>query len=108
MNKGSTSLNQSPHHIFCDSKIFFIDFSTLHYFNMDRLSSSGYGIIVSAVTMAVVASFAVVLRLSAKRLTKVGLSMDDYWIIFALVSFLVYVGVMLWGRCFYMTDRSQN
>ncbi|MCJ1468850.1 hypothetical protein MMC07_007480 [Pseudocyphellaria aurata] len=64
---------------------------------MTRLPHTGYGIIVSAVTMAVVASFAVGLRLGAKRLTRVGFTMDDYWIIFALVSFWVYVGAMLWG-----------
>lgn len=64
---------------------------------MDRLSSTGHDIIVSVVAMAIVASIAVFLRLGAKRLTKAGLTVDDYWIMFALVSFWVYVGVMLWG-----------
>ena len=67
---------------------------------MNRLSSTGHEIIASAVTMVIVASIAVLLRLSAKRLTKVGLTVDDYWIIFAVISFWVYVGVMLWGKFF--------
>lgn len=74
---------------------------------MDRLSSTGHDIIVSVVAMAIVASIAVFLRLGAKRLTKAGLTVDDYWIMFALVSFWVYVGVMLWGTCFHIIGRKK-
>lgn len=65
---------------------------------MDRLSSSGHDIIVSVIIMVIVASVAVFLRVGAKRLTMAGLTVDDYWIFFALASFWVYAGVMLWGR----------
>lgn len=71
---------------------------------MDHVSSTVYNIIVSAVTMGIIATIAVFLRLSAKRLTKAGFTIDDYWITFALVSFWVYIGVMLWGMCFHKTD----
>lgn len=64
---------------------------------MDQLSSVNYDISVSAVVMIIVASIAVLLRLGAKRLTKVGFTVDDYWIMFALLAFWVYIGVMLWG-----------
>ena len=64
---------------------------------MDRLSSTGHDITVSVIAMAFVATIAVFLRLVAKRMTKAGFTVDDYWIVFALLSFWVYAGVMLWG-----------
>lgn len=64
---------------------------------MTSLSSTGHGIIGSGISLAIVSSIAVVLRLSAKRATKAGFAADDYWIIFALVTFWVYLGVELWG-----------
>lgn len=65
---------------------------------MTSLSSTGHGIIGSGISLAIVSSIAVVLRLSAKRATKAGFAADDYWIIFALVTFWVYLGVELWGN----------
>lgn len=65
---------------------------------MDSLSSTGHGIIGSGISLAIVSSIAVFLRLSAKRATKAGFAADDYWIIFALITFWAYLGVELWGN----------
>lgn len=74
---------------------------------MGPVSSTGYNIIVSAVTMGILATMAVFLRIIAKRLTKAGFTIDDYWIMFALVCFWVYIGVMLWGMCFHKSGRNK-
>ncbi|MCJ1266221.1 hypothetical protein MMC22_006104 [Lobaria immixta] len=65
---------------------------------MNSLSSTGHGIVGSGIPLAIVSSIAVVLRLSAKRATKARFAADDRWIIFALVTFWVYLGVELGGN----------
>ena len=65
---------------------------------MNSLSSTGHGIVRCGISLAIVSSIAVVLRLSAKRATKAGLALDDCWTIFALVTFWVYLGVEIWGN----------
>lgn len=64
---------------------------------MSILSSVGHDVIVSGLTMAVLASFAVGFRFIAKNMTKSGVRADDYWSLVGLVIFWAYVGVLLWG-----------
>lgn len=69
-------------------------------FIMSRSSPNARAIMVSALTAAIISTTAVFLRLLSKYWTKKpGAKADDYWIVFATLSFWAYVSVTLWGRC---------
>ncbi|PVI06791.1 hypothetical protein DM02DRAFT_649519 [Periconia macrospinosa] len=49
------------------------------------------------VTGAILTTTAVALRIFCKSRSKNGIRYDDYWIIAALLSYLIVCGVMIWG-----------
>lgn len=69
-------------------------------FIMSHSSSNARAIIVSALTAAIISTTAVFLRLLSKYWTKKpGVKADDYWIMFATLSFWAYVSLTFWCRC---------
>lgn len=74
---------------------------------MGILSSAGHDVIVSGLTMVVLASIAVCFRFVAKNMTKSGVRADDYWTLVGLIVFWTYVGVMLWGMYARLLKKTQ-
>lgn len=63
-----------------------------------NISSSGHTIINLCISFAVIDSVAVILRLLAKRSTKVGFAADDAWVVASVSCFYVFVGTIIWGK----------
>ena len=63
-----------------------------------NISAGGQVIIRLCIAFAVLDSIAVLLRLLAKRFTKVKFAADDAWIISAICCFYVFVGTIIWGQ----------
>lgn len=53
----------------------------------------------SLLILGVAATIAVILRFIARARSKASFGLDDYFSLSALLFYLVYVGVSLWGRC---------
>lgn len=65
---------------------------------MESINSNGKAAFATAVVFAVLASAAVGLRLLTRNYRKVKYGADDWWIVSALISFYIFIAVMLWGE----------
>ncbi|KAI9782522.1 MAG: hypothetical protein M1816_001860 [Peltula sp. TS41687] len=61
------------------------------------LSAESEASFIVAVTMAVLAGLAVALRLLTKTWTKAGYAVDDWWLLFSLLTMYAYVGLIEGG-----------
>jgi len=64
---------------------------------MDQLNADGAHIFFTGIHFGILATIAVLLRLLTRRFIKARYGWDDWWIIFTLVVFYAYLGVMIWG-----------
>ena len=67
---------------------------------MKDLNSAGRTAFTSGLVLCVLAGLAVGLRLLTKSFVKTGFSVDDAWIVVALLSFYVSEAVLMWGRSY--------
>ena len=63
---------------------------------MIDLSAEGRRAFILVVVFLVFATVSVALRLYTRVIIKAGFGLDDFWIVFAMLVFWVYIGLDIW------------
>ena len=65
---------------------------------MLNLTVDGQGALILGSIILLLDTVAVCLRVRARRLKRLSLAADDYWILLALVLESTYIGLLFWGK----------